>query len=174
MTIPPEGETRNPSDREFYLFFIEEDRIPSDLRDNEIITPDYKPLAKFLAAQLPRESALREALEHPRKGYAFRGLQRSNDPQLLKQVIDTIEEFGIDREGPHGNKTWFETSGDISYAMDLAMPRDSEHTGFLIVSKNEGMYQRRRSWIYGTAVKPGHTFKSLHIGTIAFRVTQGL
>jgi hypothetical protein len=165
-----EAHQEQDSKKEFHLLFVAQKRIPPNRRGRELIFPDYKPFAEFLATLLPEASILRDALLNPKNGYAFRGLRRPNDSPEITQALDTIEEFGVDRGGPNGDRTWFETSGDYSRPLDLALPRDTEHTGFLIISRKEGMYQKWRSWLQGTGLKPGHTFKSLHIGTIALRM----
>lgn len=163
----------NGEEKPWYEVTIPTDRIPSDRRGRELIIPNYKPLVEFITGQLPPDSEVTHALLHPRD-YAFRGLRRpTSRPELLEQVRSTVAEHGLDRGGPNGERTWFEKgSYIIPFIMSLKADRPIDSVSYLIVSRREGMRQKYRSWVNGTGLKPGYTFKDLHVGTIEMRVVR--
>lgn len=167
MSLTVDREIHFPEDVKTPMLVVTlpQELIPPAPR-NVVLSPDYRPMVKYLVQQLPEDSELRNALKHP-KEYAFRGLTRTDDPELLTTTINDIQEYGIDRGGPNGDKTWYAIG---YYGLEHAIPKNLSRVGFLIISRRDGMYQKRRSWLNGTAVRPPHTFKSLHIGTIQLRL----
>lgn len=163
----------NTEEKPWYEVTIPLDRIPSNRRGRELVIPNYKPLVKFITEQLPSDSEIAHALLHP-KNYAFRGLRRPlSRPDLLKQVRQTITQHGLDRGGPNGERTWFEKGSYITpFILSLSTDWPIDFRNYLIVSRREGMKQKYRSWINGTGLKPGYTFKDLHVGTVEMQVVR--
>lgn len=128
------------------------------------MNPDFTRVVNFISNRIGAEEELRLALERP-AGFAFRGFTRVVGSEAYESTIRSIEEHGVDRGGPNGNKTWF-NEGEIDLSLMFAIPQQKRKVGFLIIFKAEGMTWGDDFSTEGVRLKEGYSFKSLHVGTV--------
>lgn len=177
------------TERPFVVTYIPEELIPKreseDIEFNTRYAPKLVPALNYLVDTLSQKHILKDALlkeeiYHPVR-FGFRGVARfiqENIPlradrpdSTLKVTLKSIHEGG--HEKPHSNKVWFTGQPEVAFAYSL--PHTSDQLGIIIISDMGGFEPPSDYWHdFGEDLKPGYTYKGIHIGTIIYSLRERL